>query len=553
MNFDWILSDFETVIPAESRSRDPLRNKWQIAEYTIDGLAGKMIYANPDTCAPPITIPLPLKGTYEIIVAMREDLCDRVKIKLDSDPAFDRIGYSFRGDGSGNAFQEVFWRRVILNGNEKLIIKECPGFRLGIGFVAARKVTGSPHQSTKQYLVHIADDGYPGIWGMPEDDADAVWQIYAYQRMHGDFLSYGCDISGLANYPSRHPSLRVPLEGLVDKMPVHVRTSEDVLTKFTYRLLAENAVRNRNIPKMVFDLAHKLGIKPFAYSRMAHLPVVAPYDAIKTRLPEKHPEYRCVDIDGVPVTRLSIAFDEVRSEFLKLFTECIEMGADGINNVFVRGLPLVLYEQPVLDTFRKKYGADMRNAPEDDPRAQTIRAEFITRYMREQREAVDKAGKGRTISIAVSVPATKKICDFYGLDITTWIREGLVDLVMPYPFSMNAGIENIDMEFYCAAAKGSHVKLLPYVNTWRDNDPVAFLKNALRLCDRPIDGLSVWDPFQCVPGWRGTDFREAVRALCSTDAMKNCIERLEKYPPVRHTVRTQHGMKMDKYHFGWNY
>jgi len=90
MNFDWILSDFETVIPAESRSRDPLRNKWQIAEYTIDGLAGKMIYANPDTCAPPITIPLPLKGTYEIIVAMREDLCDEGKIKFGSDRTFDR-------------------------------------------------------------------------------------------------------------------------------------------------------------------------------------------------------------------------------------------------------------------------------------------------------------------------------------------------------------------------------------------------------------------------------------------------------------------------------
>jgi len=554
MDFDWMLSDFEAVVPSASRSRAPLKGRWQIAEYTIDGLAGKMIYANPDTGAPPIRIPLSLKGTYEIIVAMRENLCDEVKIKLGRDRSFDRIAYSFRGTGSGNVLQEVPWRTAILDGREDLIIKESPGRRLGIGFIAARKVT-QPPEFRKQYLIHLADDGYPGSWGIPEDDADAVWQIPAYKRMHGDFLSYGCDVSGLANYPSRHPSLRVPLEGLADRMPVNVRSSEAVLNKLMFRFLAENAARNRNIPKMVFGLARELGMKPFAYSRMSHLPVVAPYNAIETRLPREHPEYRCVDIDGVPVTRLSIAFDEVRAEFLKLFTECVELGAEGISNVFVRGVPLVLYEQPVLDAFRERHGADMRVLPEDDPRAQSMRAEFVTRYMREQREAMTKVD-GRKITIAVSVPATGKTCDFYGLDIAAWVRDDLIDMVMPYPFGIDASAEDIEMEFYCAAVKNSKVKLLPYVNSWRDNNPAAFLKKALRLCDWPIDGLSIWDPCQLPAspeGWRGTDFVQAVGALGSKNAMRDCLQRLEKEMPVRHTVRTQHRMKMDKYSHGWTY
>ncbi|NQU10517.1 hypothetical protein HQ590_07000 [bacterium] len=556
MEFDWILADFEAVVPSGARSREPLKSRWQIAEYTIDGLAGKMIYANPGTGAPPISIPLPLTGTYELVVAMREDLCDEVKIKLGSDRAFDRIGYSFRGQSPDVAFQEVPWRRVTLDGKETLVIKESAGRRLGIGFIAARQVTQPPPEFRKQHLVHLADDGYPGCWGLPEDDADAVWQIPAYDRMHADFLSYGCDVSGLANYPSRHPSLRVPLEGLVDKMPVNVRTPEAVLTRFTYRFLAENAAKTRNVPQLVFARARELGIKPLAYSRMSHLPVVAPYNAIETRLPRQHPEYRCIDIDGVPVTRLSMAFDEVRAEFLKLFTECVELGAAGISNVFVRGVPVVLYEQPVLDAFREKYGADLRVFPENDPRAQSTRAAFVTRYMREQRAAMNKVGNGSKITIAVSVPATGKTCDFYGLDIAAWVREDLVDLVLPYPFGMNAGLENIDLDFYCAAVKNSPAKLLPYVNSWRDNDPVLFLKQALRLCDWPIDGLSVWDPCQlpaAPEGWRGTDFVQAVGALGSTDAMRDCIERLEQHPPVRHIVRTQHGMKMDKYSYGWTY
>lgn len=180
-------------------------------------------------------------------------------------------------------------------------------------------------------------------------------------------------------------------------------------------------------------------------------------------------------------------------------------------------------------------------------------AEKVVPNMREQRAAMNWAGNGRKITIAVSAPATGKTCGFYGLDIAAWIREELVDMVMPYPFSINAGFEDIDMEFYCAAVKGTHVKLLPYVNTWRNNEPVAFLKTALRLCERPIDGFSIWNPYQFVPGWRGTDAVQAFGALGSTDAMRDCIERLEKQPPVRHTVRTQQGMKMDRYNYGWTY
>ena len=49
------------------------------------------------------------------------------------------------------------------------------------------------------------------------------------------------------------------------------------------------------------------------------------------------------------------------------------------------------------------------------------------------------------------------------------------------------------------------------------------------------------------------DAIQAFNTLGSSEAIKDCIERLEKNPPVRHKIQTQQGMKMDKYSYGWNY
>ena len=44
-----------------------------------------------------------------------------------------------------------------------------------------------------------------------------------------------------------------------------------------------------------------------------------------------------------------------------------------------------------------------------------------------------------------------------------------------------------------------------------------------------------------------------IASLGSAESIRACIARLEANPPVRHTLRTQHGRKMDKYSYGWNY
>jgi hypothetical protein len=396
-------------------------------------------------------------------------------------------------------------------------------------------------ETGSDFLLHVTDDGWPSNWGYPEDNEDHVWMLEPYNRLGAKIVSFGIDMVGMANYATRHDSLRVPAAE-IDREYAGTFAYEH--SGKEWKIIAEEIRDGFQVPRLFATRCRELGMRPFGYSRMAHLQPPPPYEAVQSLFYQAHPEYRCIDIDGLPVCRMSIAFPEVRAEFLKLFTEQVEMGVEGVNNVFVRGLPMVLYEQPVRERFRELYDEDLTRLPEDDPRAQAVRSEFMTTFMREQRAAMTAAGRGQIIA---TVPATRAVCEFYGLDIPTWIREGLIDILCPYEFGQDAGALPLEMDFFCQAVNGSPVKLLPFINTWRDSAE-SMLEKALRYHQLPIDGLSVWDANSSIDRRR----RLAIASLGSTDAIRDAITRIKTGPAHRHLI-TYNGVKENKYHFGWNF
>ena len=59
--------------------------------------------------------------------------------------------------------------------------------------------------------------------------------------------------------------------------------------------------------------------------------------------------------------------------------------ADGVCIVFCRSWPYVLYEQPVLESFQRQNGVDMRDLDPFDERVLAHRATFLTQLLRETR------------------------------------------------------------------------------------------------------------------------------------------------------------------------
>ncbi|MCM8759624.1 MAG: hypothetical protein NC906_07650 [Candidatus Omnitrophica bacterium] len=535
--WDWLFNDFSAVLdPNKISYNDSKKGVWQVVDYTTEDFSGKLILAQPGSNAPDVRIKIPLKGTYDIYLGLFQNFCDRIKVKLRSDTVFERIKHSSKVIGK-QAFEDVYWKTTKLEGNEEIIIRQEPGIRAAIGYIIARK--SEKKNREKKYLIHLTDDGFPSNYGVPEDIDDACWNIIAASRLKFDYVSRGINPTSMADYPTKHPSLRRnPKKLLKTEFPAEIyRECYETLKKFF--------ARNQNVHQRYFEIARSSGIKPLAYCRMAMYHANPPWDCFRSDFYDKHPEFRCIDIDGIPVNRMSFAYPEVRQEFIKLFTEAIEFGAEGATNCFVRGFPFVCYEDPVKKRFKQLYDQDITKIQETDIRAEKVRAEFVTQYMRELRDALNGTGKS-VLNVAI-VHANEKVCWYYGLDVRTWIKEGLIDILCPYTWGIEGVPAEIDMNFFADAVKGSNVKLLPFLGSmYNDKNPENFLKRALDMTDYSIDGFSFWD---------GVDtridpmFHMIIESLTSRETILEALEKVKNWPDCRIVITLQ-GTKVNKHNYG---
>ena len=194
--------------------------------------------------------------------------------------------------------------------------------------------------------------------------------------------------------------------------------------------------------------------------------------------------------------------------------------ADGVCIVFCRSWPYVLYEQPVLESFQRQNGVDMRDLDPFDERVLAHRATFLTQLLRETRQMLDEVGqkRGRRLRTAYVIPAEDYSASsspdlgpftpllIHAMDVETWVEEGLVDDLVVH-------IQNVGD----AAGKEAQETLRPYVELARgtttqvhaDLCPRRQSADSMRVramaCDEAgVDGLCFWDcqkRAQRLSGW----------------------------------------------------
>jgi hypothetical protein len=181
-----------------------------------------------------------------------------------------------------------------------------------------------------------------------------------------------------------------------------------------------------------------------------------------SRFAVQHPEYRWVRRDGRPYhSQLSFAFPQVRKHKLNIIREVVRKYAvdgvflDWIRTGDVRDNPQVDangvadfgYEKPLIEGFRKTYGVDPREIPNDDPRWVAYRAQPITEFMRSVRTYLTSARPAMPLTVMVQHPWGYRgsQCAYAGtlrgllLDVGTWSREGLVDAAVAAGYYKNGG------------------------------------------------------------------------------------------------------------------
>lgn len=92
-------------------------------------------------------------------------------------------------------------------------------------------------------------------------------------------------------------------------------------------------------------------------------------------------------------------------------------------------------------------------------------AHLLTDFTRKTRKLLDAAAKrrGRTkLLFGVRVPQSLEECDSLGFDLATWMREGLVDYVVPSDFMHTD--TNLRTEQFVALAAGTNCKIYPAIH-----------------------------------------------------------------------------------------
>jgi len=94
---------------------------------------------------------------------------------------------------------------------------------------------------------------------------------------------------------------------------------------------------------------------------------------------------------------------------------------------------------------------------------------LMTAFVREVRGVLDEAGgrQGRHLGMAVRCPTALAGCDAIGLDVETWVRDGLLDVLIPSPTRTNKF--ETDLRPLAAVSRGTRCQVLAGVDTVMPN------------------------------------------------------------------------------------
>jgi hypothetical protein len=516
-----LISDLSCAQPrsawtdADSNVHKPIAPRpeggWRVIDYKSELYDGRaLMTTSPDSAV--LTIPLDAKGWHAVSIGMSERQWEQsaVEVRLTGDRSWQLLRNN-AGTGWGGPLYEEPWIFADLTGRsleiryprqleamaaslrEKPIVASVYAVRL----MPVRTEDVAPLKEKRHAELVYINDGF-GIFYNAKAPAVAVTDALApFANGDWDTCAFGNIGGDLVNFPTPHGTL-AGKDGWDFRRPGDRRVSEN---------LAALIAHGVDPLRQAIDQAHNQRQKLWMYLRPQAYTAEPPYDHIlRSEFFAAHPEFRCLEADGSAISKLSIAFPEVRRNLNAILAEALERNADGLTIAFVRGYPCVRYEEPVRARFQERYGSDMRRLPDSDPRVRLLWAEFVTEWLREIRKLLDDAGPSalaarRELSVIVGPDLDWNMR--FGFDVYGWAREGLVDAVLPYPYAEDGKIAVAE---FAGALEGTKTRLLPSLGTYEQNVTIAELRRrAHAFYCAGATGLSRWDAYAQVARLRLDD------------------------------------------------
>lgn len=518
------LLDMARCEPASALSKEFERGKWTMVPYSMDAGAGTMLFCGPDTQAPPLRLRPGVEGWHHIFVGtyrgpQAQEAC--LLIKLGGDPGYTRsVPETFRpekdyvdeGMMPGHTdLCEAYWKTADLTGEEIVFHRPTAGSmaETTTNIAYLRLVPCSPAEQDRaqrdrtrtdtRRLIANYDGGQHLLWAYATE-REMVDEFQALAESDFKVVLWGCAYNFGTFYPSRVGSEVRWAFGL----PGIARNG---------RAAVDRRRRHGFDPlKAAVRCAHDIGIRIYPQIRMEgeQLPPMHRGYGGPGEFQRQHPEFRCVTRRGHRTRHLSQAFPEVRAKYLDLFREWTEdYGGDGVNIIFCRSWPYVLYEEPVVESFRDQFSLDIKALDPFDERVLGHRAGFLTQLLRETRAMLDEVGRHRNqrLGTCYVIPGdtytpegSPDLGPFttprsLGMDVETWVREGLVDELVVHledRGQQDAGDMPGRLRPYRELVQGTTTEL--YVDLYpRRQSADSMRVRAMACYDAGADGLCFWD------------------------------------------------------------
>jgi len=470
---------------SEEHDGAPAAAQWGIVDYTTDKFFGKMLTAHRTSPAPDVTLPLNVEGWYAVYVwIMGGDVDQEGLYPFDFDCVYSQSSgplLHLTGDEQFSGlfrtlshdrmmwpgFEACFWRYEDLT--DKSITIRHQGSTVHIGAVqliplspAEVEVIKEERSSrTNKRLILKSDE----FTGRPK-------QLSVDQLRHSDVSAWivGCEETDEL-FSSEGP--------------------QDIL-----------ALR---------ETMHSIGAEAYVCDRpslwssaLFHWEDRKPFDF------ETHPEWHCRDRDGTPTHTASYAVPEVVDYMLERARAVAETGIDGFGYFFNRGPGMVLFEPAAMKGFEEEHGVDPLTLDERDDRLLDWRADIITEFLRKVRSTLDNVAEKRGLNrikmvhVVLGDEAANRV---YSFDVPRWIKEGLVDVLCPYPWTdyqdrwLAQGFVEVDVKYFAGLVKDTDVALYPMWLTgrWRRHwtpehvQMKDYFTKAMQQYADGADGISAWD------------------------------------------------------------
>jgi len=385
-----LLSDMEICQPSSAISSAGLKDHWRLINYeTENGISGKMLYSGEEGAPEEISISLELTGWYRIYVGLGATNLlavsspPGIRLKLDKEPCYVKI--CAQGPQYWLELKEYFWKEACLEDGEKMHFAKVKGSMSCIAYLRFEPMNNEEIEQVKErktkkeeHFLIATNDSY---WEYNNID-EILENILPLQDSSVRKLFFCVANGDTCYYMDTKVGSRVKLQPNMG----FPRTIDRKIFEGLNNLNNKEA----DVLAKVCNFTHKIGLEFHASFRVEAFANQPPHDMFRSNFFADNPQFRCRDRDGREIARLSYAFEEVQNHMLALYEEVLlNYDIDGLNLIFVRALPVMLYEQPILEGFKSIYGKDPLHLDEDNSVFLQYRASLLTEFMRRIRKKVD--------------------------------------------------------------------------------------------------------------------------------------------------------------------